>query len=141
MADASGAGRPAPITAPLSEPFWEGTRNGELRLQRCGSCSRFVWTPQYACPDCLSEDYEWVACSGRGVVYSYTVVHRSIDPSRFEAPYVLAVVQLEEGPHLLTNIVGCEPEAVQVDMPVELRFERIDDEFTVYPFAPREVQE
>ena len=64
------------------------------------------------------------------------MIHRSVDPSRFEAPYVLAVVALEEGPHMLTNLVECATEDIRVDMPVAVRFERIDDEFTVYPFGP-----
>ena len=130
------ANRPRPVSTPLTEPFWEGTRRGELRLQRCSECERFRWTPQFACPECLSEDYRWVAARGHGVVYSYTIVHRSVDRDAFPAPYVLGVVQIEEGPFLLTNIVGCEPDEVRVDMPVAVRFEKIDDEFTVYPFAP-----
>ena len=74
--------------------------------------------------------------SGRGSLYSYTIVHRSIDPSRFETPYVLAVVKLAEGPHMLTNLVDCPLDEIEVDMPVAVRFERLDDEFTVYPFTP-----
>lgn len=128
--------RPRPVSTPLTAPFWEGTRRGELRLQRCNACRRFRWTPQLACPGCLSEDYDWVATCGRGIVYSFTIVHRPVDPDAFPAPYVLGVVQLEEGPLLLTNIVGCDPGEVRIDMPVAVRFERIDDEFTVYPFAP-----
>ncbi len=128
--------RPRPVSTPLTEPFWEGTRQGELRLQRCRECDRFRWTPQFACPECLSEDYGWVATCGQGVVYSFTIVHRSVDPDAFPTPYVLCVVRLEEGPFLLTNIVGCEPDEVRVDMPVAVRFEKIDDKFTVYPFAP-----
>ena len=109
---------------------------GELRVQRCSDCGHWRWTPQIACPSCWSEAVEWRATSGRGEVYSYTVIHRPVDPSRFAEPYVLAVVALEEGPHMLSNIVECEPADVQVGMPVAVRFERIDDEFTVYPFAP-----
>ncbi len=70
-------------------------------------------------------------------MYSYTIVHRAIDPSCFEAPYVLAVVRLEEGPHMLTNLVDCALQDLRIDLPVEVKFERIDDEFHVYPFAPR----
>lgn len=134
--DASRHRRPVPAATTLTDPFWEGTRSGKLLLQRCSDCSVFRWTPQLACPACWSEAYEWVEASGRGTLYSYTVIHRSVDPSRFEAPYVLAVVALEEGPHMLTNLVECDEDEIRMDMSVRVRFERIDDEFTVYPFAP-----
>jgi hypothetical protein len=129
--------RPRPNPTRFTEPFWEGTRRGVLLVQRCRACGDWRWTPQLACPRCWSEDAEWAETRGRGTVYSYTaVVHRAVDPARFRTPYVLAVVQLDEGPHLLTNIVECDPDAVHIDMPVAVRFERLDDEFVVYPFAP-----
>jgi len=128
--------RPRPEPTRFTEPFWEGLRAGELRIQRCLECAHWRWTPQLACPKCWSERYEWVPSQGRGELYSYTVVHRSIDPERFAAPYVLAVVRLDEGPHLLTNLVECTPDVIEVGMRVVVRFERLDDEFNVYPFAP-----
>ena len=128
--------RPQPATTPLTDPFWEGTRVGELRVQRCASCGHWRWTPQLACPRCWSEEAEWRATSGRGELYSFTVIHRPVDPSRFEAPYVLAIVRLDEGPHLLTNLVECPLDEIRVGMRVAVRFERIDDAFVVYPFAP-----
>jgi uncharacterized OB-fold protein len=134
--DTSPPHRPRPLATPLAEPFWAGTREGKLLIQRCRDCELWRWTPQLACPGCWSEAYDWTEASGRGSLYSYTVVHRSPDPSHFAVPYVLAVVALDEGPHMLTNLVDCAPEDIRIDMPVEVRFERIDDEFTVYPFAP-----
>jgi hypothetical protein len=130
--------RPRPVPTRLTEPFWKGTRRGVLLIQRCRACGHWRWTPKLACPHCWSEDTEWAEVSGRGTLYSYTVVHRPVDPAQFRAPYVLAIVQLDEGPRLLTNIVDCELDALRVDMPVAVRFERIDDEFVVYPFAPAE---
>jgi len=129
--------RPAPNPTPFTEPFWEGTRIGELRLQCCSDCGHYRWTPQIACPRCWSESAEWRATSGKGELYSYTVIHRSVDPSRFGEPYILAVVLLDEGPYMLTNLVECAPSDVRVGMRVAVRFERTDDgDFTVYPFAP-----
>jgi hypothetical protein len=128
--------RPRPRPSRLSQVFWDGTRQGLLLLQRCGECGRFRWTPQLACPACLSERFEWRPASGRGTLYSYTIVHRAVDPTAFHVPYVLAVVRLEEGPHMLTNVVDCPPAALRIGMPLEVRLERIDDELTVYPFAP-----
>ena len=128
--------RTRPHATELSAPFWEGTRGGVLLVQRCDECGTWRWTPQLACPRCWSEATTWAEASGRGTLYSYTIVHRSIDPSRFETPYVLAVVKLSEGPHMLTNLVDCPLDEIEVDMPVAVRFERLDDEFTVYPFTP-----
>ncbi len=129
--------RPRPVPTRFTEPFWEGTRRGELRIQVCDDCGHWRWTPQLACPGCLSESYTWTPASGRGQLYSYTEIHRPVDPARFSSSYVLAVVRLEEGPFMLTNLVECEPDELRVDLPVEVRFERIDDELVVYPFAPR----
>jgi uncharacterized OB-fold protein len=128
--------RPRPVPTRLTEPFWEGTRQGVLRVQRCRDCGHWRWTPLLACPRCWSENGEWAETRGLGTVYSYTVVHRAVDPAQFRAPYVVAIVRLDEGPHLLTNIVGCEPQDVRVDMRVAVSFERLDDETVVYPFAP-----
>jgi uncharacterized OB-fold protein len=128
--------RPRPLVTALTEPFWDGTRQGELRVQRCLDCDRLRWTPLAACPGCWSERTAWEVMSGRGTVHAYTVVHRPMDPLAFTAPYVLAVVELDEGPLMLTNIVDVNPEAVVIGMPVVVRFERVDDEIIVYPFAP-----
>jgi uncharacterized OB-fold protein len=128
--------RPRPAVTPLTEPFWTGTRNGELRVQRCLDCGRLRWTPLAACPECWSERTRWDAMSGRATVHTYTVVHRAMDPRAFAAPYVLAVVELDEGPRMLTNIVDVDPADVRIGMQVVVRFERVDDELTVYPFAP-----
>jgi len=128
--------RPRPIPTDLTEPFWEGTRRGELRVQRCRGCDHWRWTPLLACPRCWSEDCEWAPTAGQGSIYSFTVVHRPVDPARFPSPYVLAIVELDEGPRMLTNIVDCPPNEVEIGMRVAVRFERIDDEISVYPFAP-----
>ncbi|MBV8950044.1 MAG: Zn-ribbon domain-containing OB-fold protein [Actinobacteria bacterium] len=128
--------RPRPTVTALTEPFWAGTRAGELRVQRCSDCGRLRWTPLSACPSCWSERARWVPMSGRATVHTFTVVHRAMDPRAFSAPYVLAVVELDEGPHMLTNLVDVDPDEVRVGMPVIVRFERVDDEITVYPFSP-----
>jgi hypothetical protein len=119
-------------------PFWAGTREHELRLQRCSACGSYRFPPQVLCRACLAEEHEWTATSGRGTVYSFIVQHRPATPAfAAEVPYVVAVVELEEGPLLLTNIVGCSPEAVEVGMPVEVEFADATDDITLYPFRPR----
>ena len=130
--------KPLPRPTPFSEPFWEGARQHKLLVQRCGSCGRFRWTPQLACPWCLAEEYEWREASGRATLYSFTVIHRPPDPVAFagDVPYVLAVVELEEGPFMQTNLVGCPLEAIRIDMPVEVTFERATEEISLYKFRP-----
>jgi uncharacterized OB-fold protein len=89
-----------------------------------------------ACPTCLSEDYKWADTTGRGRLYSYSVVHRPVDPARFDAPYVRAVVELDEGPRMLTNIIDCPFDQLRVDLPVALKIVAYDDDLNLYPFAP-----
>ena len=126
---------PLPAPSPLSQPFWDGTREGRLLLQRCNDCGAYRWTPQHLCRDCHSEEYAWVETSGRGTLYSWSVVHRPPLPA-FAPGYVLAVVELDEGPLMLSNLVDCEPDAVAIGMPVEVVFERASDEITLYRFRP-----
>ena len=128
--------RPLPTPTAFSRPFWEGTQAGELRVPKCDDCSFYRWTPLPACPRCLSESFEWAQVSGRGTVYSFSVVYRPSDPVAFAEPYVVAVIRLEEGVAMLSTIVGCAPDDVRVEMPVEVAFEKVNDEITLYPFRP-----
>jgi uncharacterized OB-fold protein len=93
-----------------------------LRVQRCADCGTCVFIPQPICTECQSERLEWTESSGRGTVYSYTIVHRPPRPE-FDVPYVVAIVELEEGWFMLTNVVGCEPGEVSVGMAVRVEFE------------------
>ncbi|MDY0066101.1 MAG: Zn-ribbon domain-containing OB-fold protein [Steroidobacteraceae bacterium] len=129
--------KPRPVVHPWSSPFWEGARSGRLLLQHCNSCKRHVFYPRLYCPHCFADELSWVQASGRGTVYSYTVVYNNA-PSAFvaDAPYVVAVVRLVEGVQMLSNIVDCDPQEVRCDMPVEVTFERLDEEFTLPKFKP-----
>jgi|OpeIllAssembly_1097287.scaffolds.fasta_scaffold1767422_1 hypothetical protein len=129
--------KPVPIVNPWARPFWDGARAGRLLIQRCQHCGRHVFYPRVACPHCASERLEWVEASGRGTVYSYTVVYNNA-PSAFVAdvPYVVAVIQLAEGVRMLSNIVQCDLDGLRCDMPVEVTFERLNDEFTLPKFRP-----
>ncbi len=110
----------APAINPDSEPFWAATADGRLTLQRCAACGAVVWWPKAICPACQSFDLAWFDATGRGTVYSYTVVHRAPGSWGRAAPYVLAYVELEEGPRLMTNIVDSDPDAVTIDAPVRV---------------------
>ena len=123
-------------STPLTRPFWEAAARGQLVVQECQVCGHRQWTPQFACRNCLSESMGWLDCSGRGVVYSSTVVHRSPDPQRWPTPYVLAVVTIEEGPQLLTRVVGCSPSEVAIGMPVRVAFGDLAAGPARYEFMP-----
>lgn len=108
----------APKPTEDSQPFWDATAEGRFTLQRCDACQTVVWWPRAVCPMCSSFDLTWFDASGAGEVYSYTVVHRSVGRWNKATPYVVAYVELEEGPRVMTNIVDCDPEHVRVGSPV-----------------------
>lgn len=114
--------RPLPQPTALSAMHWEGALEERLMVQKCGDCQTFVFTPKRACPHCFSANLSWTQSSGRGTIYSYTVIHRAPHPA-FQVPYCAAVVELEEGWHMLTNIVGTPMDAIAVGAPVEVSFE------------------
>lgn len=130
--------KPRPVVQPWARPFWDATREGRLVLQYCATCRKHVHYPRIACPHCGGDRLEWRQASGRGAIYSFTVVVANA-PSAFQAdmPYVVAIVRLEEGVRMLSNVVGCDPAALRCEMPVEVVFERLDDEFTLPKFRPR----
>ncbi len=106
-----------------SRAYWEGAGRGELVLQRCRVCQVVQHRPRGLCVSCLSEDIEHFVASGRGEVYTYSVVHQNQHPdSRHALPYIVAYVALEEGPQLLSNIVGCDPKDVSIGMAVRVDF-------------------
>ena len=119
-----------PQTNQDTEFFWEGTRAGELRIQTCSACGVLRHPPGPSCPACHAHDRSYVVASGRGTVFSY-VVHRHPPVPGRELPIVLALVDLEEGTRLLAEVVDCDPEKVDVGMPVQVDFQRIDDELTL----------
>ena len=129
--------KPLPRIDEESKGFWEACQRHELYLQRCGDCGAFRYYPRALCPSCLSDRIEWVRSSGQGTIYTFTVVYQNLAPGfRDELPYVLAYVELEEGVRMLTNIVGCPPEAVRIGMPVEVIFEDVTPAVTLPKFKP-----
>jgi uncharacterized OB-fold protein len=128
-------GRPLPRRTPTSAPYFDALREGRLRLQRCPR-DGFFFYPRSRCPDCLGDDWAWEDVSGRGTVYSFTVDRVGLDPAqRSRIPLVIAIVELEEGPRLTSNVVGCAPEAVSVGLPVVATFEDLGPETLVH-FQP-----
>ncbi|HYB91661.1 MAG TPA: Zn-ribbon domain-containing OB-fold protein [Candidatus Binataceae bacterium] len=127
--------KPLPNPTPTSRPFWEAARRHELSLQRCAACGKFIYYPRDRCPYCFSDRLEWKNLSGRGKVYSYTVVRRASSFAFADTPYVLAIVELEEGPRMTSDIVA-PPENVRVEMPVEVYFDDVTPEHTLVKFKP-----
>jgi uncharacterized OB-fold protein len=121
------AGSPLPAVPPQpgpdDAPFWEAAAAGRLVLPRCRACDRFIWYPRTFCPDCHGGDVEWAEASGNGTVYSFTVSYRGPGPWSERAPYVIAYVELDEGPRVMTNIVGADPETVRIGDRVTAVFE------------------
>ena len=128
--------RPLPAITPETRHFWEGTRSGELRLQKCRACNHIYFPPRPFCPHCASHDVSVVRARGRATLYSYVIHHRPV--AGFVPPYSIAVVQLDEGPRMMTNIVQVEqtPEALQLDMRLEVVFERVTEEISLPLFRP-----
>jgi len=114
-------GIPLPKPSPLTQPFWDGCAAGELRYQECAVCARAIFDPARACRFCGATELGWRTSAGHGEVYSWSTVWRPQTPA-FVTPYVAAIVALGEGFHMVSNIVGCEIDAVHTGLPVEVVF-------------------
>lgn len=129
------AGKSFPRPTPETRPFWEGCRNGELLLQRCGSCGAHQFYPRIMCSKCGSAAVEWVRASGRGRIRSYTVVRRPVSRAyAAETPYLVALIELAEGPTMMSNVIGCAPEAAAIGLAVEVVFETWSADISVPKF-------
>ena len=116
-------GRPLPTPDPATEPYWAAAREHRLSMPRCEACGEFHFYPRPICPHCGTARLAWADVSGNGTVYSFTVVQRAPSPAFADmVPYVVAIVALDEGPHLMSNIVGCSAEQVRIGMRVQVTF-------------------
>jgi uncharacterized protein len=127
---------PAPVPTPETAHFWDGTRTGELRLQRCDDCAEVYFPPRPFCPACACRQVSVFVASGKATLYTYVINHRP-HPA-FDGPYSIAVVELEEGPRMMTNIINVaqEPEALVLDMPVEVTFQALNEDISIPYFQP-----
>ncbi len=130
-------GKPLPPINPASQPFWDACAQGRLLLQRCGDCGHLQLYPRLLCAACGSRTLGWVEASGRGTVKTFTIIRRAVSAA-FEpdAPYVVALVELEEGPTLMSNIIGCDPASVAIGQPVRVTFEKRAEGVAVPQFEP-----
>ena len=129
-------GRVIPQPTPETQHFWDGTKVGELRLQTCSRCDHTYFPPRPFCPDCGSRDVAVIKASGKGRLFSYIINH--LPTPGFKAPFAVAVVELDEGPRMMSNILDCEPtpEALRLDMPLEVTFETLSDAISLPQFKP-----
>tara|TARA_R110002110_G_scaffold205066_1_gene416620 strand:- start:10318 stop:10743 length:426 start_codon:yes stop_codon:yes gene_type:complete len=125
--------RTLPVTSALSQPYWEGCRAGVLRMQQCTACQQLQFYPRIFCASCGESDLQWQDVSGRATLASFTIVRHAISAA-YDAPYVVALVDLEEGPRMMTGIVGASPEALETGMPLSVCFENWSEDIVVPMF-------
>lgn len=130
-------GRPLPTPNAFSAPFWKAAKGHQLSLQRCDDCQLFRFYPRPRCPQCQSARATWTIVSGQGVVYSYTIVHRPLTKwFNDKVPLVCAVIELEEGVRMMSNIEEIAPSDVTIGMPVSVQFEDVDEVISLPKFVP-----
>ena len=128
--------RPRPQD-PVEQEFWRRCQGGRLHFQRCSSCGTWRHLPRYMCAHCSSPDFRWEPSSGKGKLFSWTVTHQALHPAfAAEIPFVAAVVELEEGVRMATRLIDCPLSEIALDLPLELTFEMLDDDFRLPVFRP-----
>ena len=127
-----------PDPTPETEFFWRKTKDHELWIQRCIDCSEAFFYPRLHCPKCNTDKVEWFQASGRGTLYSYMINYRPAPGFEAEAPYAIAVIELEEGPRMMGNIVGIEntPENLVLDMPLRVKFTDATEDIAIPNWEP-----
>lgn len=129
--------RPVPRLSPALAPYFAAAREHRLVVQKCGSCGALRFPAREVCSSCWSREAAWVPVSGRGQVFSFYVMHQVYHPAfAGRVPYTVAVVQLDEGPHVTSAIEGCAPAEVRIGMPVQVAFEELSGEVTLPVFRP-----
>lgn len=130
--------KPLPSLDDSNRPFWDAAREGRLVLQACGACGHVRYPISHVCPVCLDERFDWKTMSGRGTVHSTIVFHQVYNPAfAQDVPYNVSLVKLEEGPRMISNVVGVPPSAVKVGDAVQVCFDRVTEEIAIPRFTPR----
>lgn len=126
-----------PVSTPETAPYWEACRKHKLLIQKCGDCGKHQFYPRTICSHCTGGSLEWTEASGCGEVVSYTIMHRAVSKAYADSDVtILALIRLEEGVQMMSNITGCNPEQVSTGMAVEVTFEDWSDEISVPMFRP-----
>jgi uncharacterized OB-fold protein len=129
--------KPIPRPAPESLPYWEAAKQHRLSLPKCDDCGHFWFPPSLSCPECLSTHLHWTDVSGFGKIFSFVIYDRIYRPAfEQDVPYIVGLIELHEGPRILSNVVGINPEDVHCDMKVQVIFEDITDNISLPKFKP-----
>jgi uncharacterized OB-fold protein len=132
--------KPLPEITPVNQPFWDGAKANRLMMQKCRSCSAWVFCPRPVCGECASEDLEWVEAGKKGKIFAFTIIREVVGTALAgfgpDIPYVTAWVDLDDGPRFCSNVIGCPIEQVKIDMPVEVVFEDTGRGVTLPKFRP-----
>lgn len=129
--------KPVPTVSGETKPFWDAARRDELMIQRCGDCNQYQWYPRGFCSICWSSNIEWVKSAGRGKVWTFTITRQNRAPGfKEDLPYVVALVELDEGVKMFTNIINCDPETVKIGMAVKLTWVAPSDDLHIPYFEP-----
>jgi len=129
--------KPIPVPSDESKPYWAGLKEHKLMMPRCDDCGKYWFPPTQFCAHCSSRNWKWTETSGRGKVFSFVVYHRVYHPGfADEVPYAVAVIALDEGPRMLSNVTGIPVEKIVCDMPVEIEYVDITDDATIPKFRP-----
>jgi len=127
--------KPLPPVDVVSAEYWRSAARGKLKLSKCNSCDNIMFYPRPTCTKCMSDDIGWTEASGRGEVYAFTVCYRAPDAIfREDVPYVIAIIQLAEGPKMMSNITDCDPDSVEIGMPVEVWFDPATEDIAIPKF-------
>jgi len=133
----SAAEVPLPEASIETQPFWAAVQERRFIMPKCAACGAVTFPPTVACPSCSGRDFAWTELSGRGTVYSFTVYHRVYHPAfKDKVPYVVAVIALEEGPRIISNVVGIAVDDVRCEMPVTVLYEEARDGYLIPKFRP-----
>lgn len=129
-----------PRPTPETQHYWQGCKEGELRIQLCAACGEYQFYPRFLCSSCMSDQVEWVTSTGQGKLVSFTIIRRAVSEAyAAEVPYAVAIIQLDEGPTMMSSLVDCDCESVSVGMIVEVVFEEWSEEISIPKFRPVEV--
>ncbi|MDO8703749.1 MAG: Zn-ribbon domain-containing OB-fold protein [Sulfuricaulis sp.] len=127
--------KPLPIVDQESRPYWDALKQHRLLIKSCRGCGQRHFYPRELCPHCHSDELDWIEAAGEGVIYSYTVARRPAGPAfKADAPYVVAIITLAEGPRMMSNIITDQVDAVRIGQRVKLLFEDVTDEITLPKF-------
>ena len=129
--------KPLPVATEWSRPYWEGARQHKLLLKKCGNCGEIDHPPYLFCTNCMAEEHEWIEASGKGTLYSYAINTFGVPfPFWDDMPYVLAIIDLDEGPRVISNIVECDLDRLENQMRLEVVFDDVSPEVTLPKWRP-----